>query len=310
MKKILQKILPSPLFFFLRRVKQHLLTFKRYAEGYLRLKLSLPLKKKRDKIHFEIHLAEHCNLNCAGCCHFSCIAEPELIAPEEFTRDMTRMGELFGHNCENIYLMGGEPLLHPDIISFMRITREKFPDSKMSVYTNGILLPKQGADFWTACHDYNVGIDISRYPIKLDVEAIEGAAEKYGVVVRWASAPKNILEDSAFIVSPIDLSGSGDIRRSFAMCMESNNCINLSHGRLFTCVFAAYAHHFAKKFGVDIPITEADYIDIYKESDADTILEKLTHPIPACRFCSGGRYTRSSHNIKWHHTEQSISEWM
>lgn len=220
------------------------------------------------------------------------------------------MGELFGHECGRIFLLGGEPLLHPDIIRLMETARANFSAGRILLLTNGILLPQKGADFWTACRDNNIGVVISRYPIKLDIEAIERAAEKFGVDLSWSEAVNGVLNDSSFIVSPIDLSGSGDAVKNFAFCFESNNCVTLKHGKLFTCVFAAHVHHFSKKFGVDIPITEADYIDIYKEPDADTIREKLTHPIPACCFCPGGRESRSSRKVKWRRTEQKITEWL
>ena len=311
MKEFLRKILPASAWSFLSWTKRQIIAPFRYI--YLRLvlglNLSLPLKKKLRKIHFEIHLAEHCNLNCAGCNHFSSIAEPELLNLEEFTRDIERMGELFNHDCDGITLIGGEPLLNPDIIKFMKTARTNFPSARITIYTNGILLPQKDLDFWTACRDNNVGIIISSYPIQLDVETIEEATKKFGINLSWVAARQRTIND-VFTISPIDLSGSGDIRRSFAFCSQANSCITLKHGKLFTCVFAAHVHHFSKKFGVEIPITEADYIDIYKESDGDTILEKLTRPIPACRFCSGGRFTKSSRKIKWHRTEQAISEWM
>ena len=306
MKEFLRKVLPVSLFAYLSRIKRYIVLLN----TYLRLKLSLPPKKKLRKIKFEIHLAEHCNLNCAGCNHFSSLASPELVGTEEFTRDIVRMSELFNHDSERIYLMGGEPLLHPEITKLMKIARDAFPSSRIIVYTNGLLLSKKEPEFWETCHDCNIGIMISTYPISLDVQTIKDKAEKFGVNLTWTSAPKAALSDSSFIVSPIDKSGSGDITKSFAYCFESNNCITLKHGKLFTCVFAAHVHHFSEKFGVDIPITEADYIDIYKETDANTVLEKLARPIPACRFCSGGRFTKSSRKIAWHRSEQDINEWI
>ena len=306
MKEFLRKVLPVSVFAHLSRIKRCVELLK----AYFRLKLSLPPKKKLRRIQFEIHLAEHCNLNCAGCNHFSPLASPELVDPEEFTRDIGRMGELFKHDCERIFLMGGEPLLHPEIAGLMKITRDAFPSTRIVVYTNGLLLTKKEPEFWEACRDCNIGIMISTYPISLDVQAIKDKAKKFGVSLAWTSAPKAALRDSSFIVSPIDKTGSGDITKNFVYCFEANNCITLKHGRLFTCVFAAHVHHFSKKFGVDIPITEADCIDIYKESDAEAVLEKLARPIPACRFCSGGRFTKSSRKITWHRSEQDINEWM
>ena len=43
----------------------------------------------RTEISFEVALAEHCNLRCAGCDHFSPIAEPEFADIKEFERDLS-----------------------------------------------------------------------------------------------------------------------------------------------------------------------------------------------------------------------------
>ena len=51
--------------------------------------------------------------------------------------------------------------------------------------------------------------------------------------------PDGALNDSSFTVSPIDLNGNGNIKKSFANCYESN----LSLGKLYTCVFATRVHH-------------------------------------------------------------------
>lgn len=60
----------------------------------------------RANLSFEIALAEHCNLNCAGCDHFSPLAKPEYADLESMTRDFARLSKLF-HGCaEEIHLLG------------------------------------------------------------------------------------------------------------------------------------------------------------------------------------------------------------
>lgn len=67
--------------------------------------------------YFEIHLVEHCNLKCKACDNYSSIAEEEYLDIENFENDMKRMRELFS-GIQLIRLLGGEPLLHPNLISF------------------------------------------------------------------------------------------------------------------------------------------------------------------------------------------------
>jgi MoaA/NifB/PqqE/SkfB family radical SAM enzyme len=80
----------------------------------IRLKPVLP--------YVEMHVVDHCNLNCKGCSHFSPIADELFTDIGEFTRDLQQLRRLVS-NIEVIRLMGGEPLLHPNITDFIRSTK-------------------------------------------------------------------------------------------------------------------------------------------------------------------------------------------
>ena len=186
LKKFLSIILPAPLFRSIRLIKPEIIRRIRLRSVKSKIAKSLPLTEKRSKLRFEVHLVEHCNLNCKGCSDFAPLAEPEFLDVEEFRRDVTRLAELFGHECDRVYLMGGEPLLHPDLLEFMRITRQVLPEGDIYVFSNGILLPKMPDDFWKACHDNNIRIWVSAYPIKIDADTIKAKAAKFGVNFEWA----------------------------------------------------------------------------------------------------------------------------
>ena len=69
--------------------------------------------KKRRFLSFELHIADHCNLKCKGCIHFSPLAEEKFLDTDIFQRDCQRIAELTDNNrLGKIRLMGGEPLLH------------------------------------------------------------------------------------------------------------------------------------------------------------------------------------------------------
>ena len=302
MRKLIKSLLPSSAVTFIRYFKQRCRMFT----AKVKILFSIPLKKKPAKIRFEINLAEHCNLNCYGCSNFSCIAKPELVDIDEFRRDMSRMGEIFGHECERIYLIGGEPLLNPNVPELMRIARENFTCGDIFLFTNGILLSKQDAKFWESCRDNSIAILMSAYPIKLDIESLRNTAATFGVSVEWAWN-QNDGERDTFSIQTIDLEGRNDARLNFAMCGRALNCITLKHGRLFTCTFAPHVEHFNKRFGQNVSITEADYVDIYRNNDPDDILRRLAQPIPACRYCDK---VHPPKQVKWQHTKQEIGEWL
>ena len=266
--------------------------------------LHLPIKKKPAKLEFEIQLAEHCNLNCKACSNFSPIAEKEFVNVEEFERDFARLGHIFSHECGRIYLLGGEPLLHPDITTLIKIARSSFLKGDIFVFTNGILLTKMPAEFWNACREYNIAILISAYPINLPIREIETLGRKFSVKLQWAWGQGSKDRD-LFVIRPIDTSGKQNPRLSFGVCPRSLNCITLEHGKLFTCSFPPHVHHFNKYFGKNIPVTKADYINIYDDLTPDEILRRLAEPIPVCRYCSF-----DTRIIDWGISKREISEWL
>jgi molybdenum cofactor biosynthesis enzyme MoaA len=129
----------------------------------------------------ETHLCDHCNLNCRSCTHLCpLVTEPTFNDLEEYVRDIrTLAGKL---NVHTVYLMGGEPLLHPQVIDFMRVTREVYPRWRIVIITNGLLLLKMPESFWRAMCMYRVCLRWSVYPAtRGQFEEICKCCKKYRV---------------------------------------------------------------------------------------------------------------------------------
>lgn len=274
------------------------------AEGYVnqlrREKKYIPMKK----IQFEVDITSHCNLNCKCCSQFSSIAEEEYIDLEEMEKDFCRLGELFCGEAERIYLIGGEPLLHPDIIGCMKIARRYFPKGEISVFTNGILLLQCNEEFWSACKEWRIDIIVTKYPIRLDYERILQKAADYQVGFEFFGTS----QDFKYMTNlGLDIEGRQQIRDSFEYCIEANNCVKLRNGRLYTCTRPAAIYKFNRFFHMDLHVSEEDSIDIYRAESGEEILEFLARPIPFCRYCNvHGRKTA----MEWGRTEGKMEEWV
>ena len=165
-------------------------------------------------------------------------------------------------------------------------------------------MSKQKDSFWESCRDYGINVIASAYPIDINVDAVRARAERFGVKFGWAWGEEESSHDT-FVITPINLAGDGNIKRNFALCGRANNCITLSHGRLFTCTFAPHVRHFNSYFGKSVAITDADFVNIYSDIAADDILLRMAEPIPACRYCDlNGRF------IEWGISERKIDEWV
>ena len=251
-------------------------------------------------LRFVVHVVEHCNLHCKGCGHFSPLAEEEYLDIEEYRKDCRRLSELFGGEAEKIDLIGGEPLLHPELPEIMRITREAFPVGKISILTNGVLFPSMEEEFWSSCRENRIHIVPTKYPIRVDYEKWQEYAQERGITYR--------LDGTSSKMSRLQLNLKGDspVERTFYHCSQPNECIALRHGKLYTCVVAAYADHFKKYFHKDIHLSERDGVDIYAVENAEELMKKMTEPIPFCRYCSEDLF---HYWEEWAPSRKNIYDW-
>ena len=274
------------------------------AQDYLTNKKKLVKLQPLKKLQFEVDVVSHCNLNCRSCSQFSCIAEDEYIDINKMEKDFARLAELFDGEVNRIYLIGGEPLLHPQITDCMKIARKYFAVGEISVFTNGLLLLNTNGEFWRTCRDDDISIIVTRYPIQLDYQSVMDKAKNEKVRFSFFGTS----EDFKFMMNlGLDIEGKQDIVKSFVNCGEANNCIKLKDGKLYTCTRPAAIYKFNKFFDKCLEVEEADSIDIYEAKDGEEILKKLAEPIPFCRYCNilGERKAK-----EWGLTNKVMEEWL
>lgn len=254
---------------------------------------------------FVLGIVEHCNLRCKGCDHFAAIARKRFISLDDITRDLARMSELFDADVREMRVLGGEPLLHPQLKQILAETRKYLPDTKIDLTTNGILLPRQDETFWTVCRENRICIVNTKYPIDLDHAAIEELARVHEVAFEYYGYTGEKTKTSARI--PLDLSGEQDPRESFMHCFHANHAVFLSEGKIFTCTVAPNVHIFNERFGTDLALTEGDYLNIHKVGRMQEILEFLATPKPFCRYCN---VAARSFGHPWERSKQEMNEWV
>lgn len=261
------------------------------------------IRQPRKELKFEVHLTEHCNLNCKGCFHFSSIAEESFLDVNDYTKVIERLSFLYKGKMEKIILLGGEPLLHPEIERIIDVTREMFSEGILSIVTNGILLPKMDAHFWECCRRNDVLIEPTKYPLDIKYDSIEQTAKSYGVKMHFFNSGGI---EKTLTKQTMDIYGQQSKEGNFYGCYRANECITLKGHRLYTCIIPAHIHHFSKRYDLNLPNFENDGIDVFTSS-AEEISSFLTKPIEACRYCD--RANMQS-NIVWETSRFEKSEWL
>ena len=131
----------------------------------------------------EYHLVDSCNLNCAGCSHYSSLVnKPTYKTVEEIVSEFNLLKSKVGNKLINLRLLGGEPLLHPHICECLRTIRKLFPNTNISLVTNGLLLEKMPQEFYDTCLECHIRIRITDYGI-IDLTATIKELKERGISV-------------------------------------------------------------------------------------------------------------------------------
>jgi MoaA/NifB/PqqE/SkfB family radical SAM enzyme len=265
--------------------------------------------RKLKLLKFGIILADHCNLNCAGCSSYSPLAKENFYDIDTFRDDCKRISGLTNRKVASIGFAGGEPLLHPRITDFFDTARSFFDKSEgmggIILFSNGILLPKQPDSFWENCRKNDVEIWVTKYPINIDFEAIDRTVKNYGI--KFSYYYKTDKTPKRTNILALDLNGKQNIKKAFRTCIEKNECIALRNGRLYTCTRRSIFPNFNSYFKTGVEESDTDSIDIYKAKDIDEILDFLRRPIPFCRYCDWEN--TEMYKMQWHTSKKEISEW-
>ncbi len=269
--------------------------------------------RRQEVFSFEVSLADHCNLSCQMCDHFSQLSKPWFVDMKQFDRDMTQMGKIFEHKIACITLIGGEPTLHENLIDCIKITRREFPETELIILTNGLKLVElehgpQG-NLWQICRDYDVHITVTVYPIKIDYKAIEEKAGEYGVSLAMSSdIHASELTKVVKISDKHTMDLEGKVARFYCVnCLYFNKFSVLKDGRLYMCPIAAHSNIFNEAFGTDLKLQEKDFLDIYQVGHWEEAAEFTSDYVPFCSYCDLKKWRPYS---QWKASKKTIDEYV
>lgn len=236
---------------------------------------------------FELHIVEHCNLRCHMCDAMSPYNPEKFLKLEDIATNMTFLAK---HIKADIFkLMGGEPLLHPQIVDIISIVRESRITDTIRLTTNGLLLHKMPDDFWRGLDRLTVS-NYSSSPMKeKHVRMAHEKARAFNVVLNLKYIDQF---NGVMIKKPID--DKDRVQRIYDNCWVRHRSLVIRNGIFFKCTRAAYMDDFRREFGVchheDDPssFNEGDGIKM-DENFFVNALEYLNaeSPLNSCRYCFG-----------------------
>ena len=279
--------------------------------GFMQYKI--PLTDRIARLHrkpgIDVHVADHCNLRCRGCVHFAPIAEPRLLDLDAYERDLTAFAAIpdIEDYIRELYLMGGEPLLHPELPEVIRMSCDLLPKVGITLSSNGLLLKRMDESFWRAMRECNIRLYLSPYPIKVDYPALLELAESYGVSATTAGdATGSDRGKEVFFHLAIDPTGSQDPVVAYNHCPFGGSTLQLARGRLWPCQVTAHHAPLNERFDLGLRVRPEDSLALGSISSTDQIDDLRHRPHPMCRYCANDRLAVA----EWGISRLEAEEWV
>lgn len=232
-----------------------------------------PYNKLEQLYHLDIHILDECNIKCKGCAHFAPLVENDVyLTMDEFTKNLDRLKELIP-NINQIAILGGEPLLHPDLCEILKYTRKIYPYSEIDLVTNGTMLLSSKQELFDTIVANNIRVNISLYPV------FKVVVEKWVELLNKNHVWYNIAEFSTFErrlwPEPV-FDGA-------KMTKKCGHDLIMRHSHIGRCPMVMFTDYYNKRFGNKLP--ECDGTDIFTVKSGLELIEELNRPQDLCSMC-------------------------
>lgn len=240
-----------------------------------------PIEGGTVAIHaIEVHVADHCNLRCAGCCVLSPLAARRFLDPEAFARDLGWTKQVLRPSI--FKLTGGEPLLSPHIVEIARIAKASAVAPVLSLTTNGVLADRapdalfEVLDALTVSVYPGVGID------EASLARLHDRAARFGVRVNEKRQP-----ELQAMTRP-SRSDAATTSMVYETCWLRHRCHLLRDGVFYSC---------SRPPGIDAledeggRVLASDGVSLEPRAGLAWELQHLlerTEPLASCARCYGG----------------------
>lgn len=250
----------------------------------------------------EIHVVDHCNLGCKCCSHYSSVAPVRFYSPSELGTQLKRISPIISGHIRELHLLGGEPLLHPQIEEIVKIVRKYLPTDSISIITNGLLIPKMPASFFYTLREYNIKLSVSEYPLKFDYSDMVEHVKEKGIEIEKF----HVLSKRPFQRRPLNEKGKERWFVNSFNCPMKGICMQLYDGRLYLCAAHAYLGFLNKAFGTNFVHKKGTYLNIDDIRSINDILRFIFLPNKACSYCDRSKWE----NIEWEQSCGAKDEWI
>jgi organic radical activating enzyme len=225
----------------------------------------------------EYSIIQNCNLACPLCAHQAWRADKKYSLKETIINDLKLISKYI--ISYELRIIGGEPLLHPDIVNIMKDVYKLKINNNIVLATNATLIK----DIHEELFDYFDCLKITLYSYskkKVDINKIKELCNKHHKKII-------VLQFDHIKILEFIRCNEDEAQRRWDNCFmrRMNICTSVCDGRFYPCAISQampyWIHKFVKNFD-----GSKDYADIKNLSELEYITNKKEHS-EACHFCTG-----------------------
>jgi organic radical activating enzyme len=212
---------------------------------------------------------------------------PEVFASvASFERDLRALAAVM--QMGSLYLIGGEPLLHPELPEFLRVAREVGIAERVGITTNGVLLHAMSEAAW----DRVQVMHVTRYPgvrLRMSDDELARRCLARGVALRIEVA-------NEFRVTLINhvIADRARVQEIYDACRVAHvhKCRTVYDGRYYKCAPAPFARERLRLLGREVEVRgwEDDGVALHDNPNLRQQLAAYLDsaaPLAACAACLG-----------------------
>ena len=236
----------------------------------------------------EIDIVHSCNLRCALCSHFSPFRSGR-STKEDIIDWLQSWSKKILPNVIN--LLGGEPFLHPDLAEIVRESRRIFPDSKIEITSNGLLLRRIDSEVFEALREVKVKVIVSDHsgkdvPHQQFLDCI-GILRKQNVQYMVRDSNKQWHASYRWHEDHVPIPFQSNPRLAWSVC-TAKNCKSLMNNKFYKCSILANIAKSVEEGVLSPNLWQAALS--YKPLTLDSTVEEIaahfdTREIPECSNC-------------------------
>lgn len=270
----------------------------------------------------EFYITNMCNFGCTNCNRFNNLNFRGHQRWDEYANTIQEWSEYV--DIQQVAIMGGEPLLNPTIVDWVRGIRKSWPKTHMQILTNGTQLNKVKGLYRAMC-DSRVWLGVSLHNLD-DFEEIDASIRDFygndfvkeeqsekrdagGIGADWyyeqdwkRSRFAGVWTQNAFYNSAIKSNNNdGTLTlHDSNPTLAHNNCTmrefknyHMIEGKIYKCGPVALFPKLDEQFGIQLSDEDRNMMNSYqpltiemaRAGEAQDWFNHIDDEIPQCKFC-------------------------